>query len=96
MRSDEDRLDGQESWSEREGWSVPESGEQLEEVEAKRGEEMTEEAAEGPGPEASSESGDRSPMGDEEPVIDDYFLPFALREEAPSNGSSSEGESECE
>jgi type IV secretion system protein VirD4 len=88
-RSDEDSLEGQESWS------VPESGEQMEEVEAKRGEETTEVAAEEPGPEASSESGDLSPMG-EEPVVDDYFLPFALREEAPSSESSSEGKSERE
>jgi hypothetical protein len=35
-------------------------------------------------------------MADEEAVVDDYFLPFALRKEAPSSESSSEGESELE
>jgi type IV secretory pathway TraG/TraD family ATPase VirD4 len=94
--SDEDSLDGQESWSEGENWTEPESGEQLKEVEEKRGEETTEEAAAGSGPEVSSESGEQSPMGEEEPVLDDYFLPFELWEEAPSSGASSERHPERE
>jgi hypothetical protein len=75
---------------------VPESGEQLEEVRLPREEIPEEDASAGPSPEISSESVDQSPMGDEEPLVDDYFLPFALRKEAPPNGSSSEGESERE
>jgi hypothetical protein len=73
----------------------PDADPRPEDIEGQGEEERAEEAAEGPSPEASSKSGDLSPIG-EEPVVDDYFLPFALRKEAPSNGSSSEGESELE
>jgi len=73
----------------------PDADPRPEELEMQGGEGPEEEAAPGPDSEGSSESGDLSPMG-KEAVVDDYFLPFALREEAPSSGASSARESERE
>jgi type IV secretory pathway TraG/TraD family ATPase VirD4 len=86
-------LEAQEGRPEPESGSGPQPEERLQEAlkeaELTR-EELADEAGAGPGPKAASGFGDQSPIDDDVPVVDDYFLPFALRGERPSRKTSSD------